>query len=91
MKYLSDEIMLAMLAKVQPIQAEIVKTGHSAHLDVAVNDNIFDREYGHHISFSMDIFYGTDLIESFDFSSSGSEEELNAEFGRMQAYVNNRL
>ncbi len=91
MNYLSDEFMLDLLAKVQPFQAEILKTGHSAHIDAGVHNNLWDANHGSHINFSVDIFYENSIIESFDFSSADSADELNAEFMRLQAFIKNRL
>lgn len=84
--YLSDETMLAMLAKVQPLQAEIVKTGHSAHIDASVHEDIWD-ETSTHISFDVFIYSGHSLIASFCFSSNDTEEQLEATYASLVAFV----
>lgn len=86
-KYLSDSIMLEMLAKVQPLQAEILKTGRSAHVDAGVHEPIFG-DGASHISFGVTIFEENDIVRDFDFSSSDTQEELEAEYVSLKAYVN---
>lgn len=86
MMYISDETMLAMLAKVQPLQAEIVKTGHSAHIDASVHEDIWD-ETSTHISFDVFIYSGHSLIASFCFSSNDTEEQLDATYASLVAFV----
>lgn len=86
MTHLSDTFMLDMLAKVQPIQAEILKSGRSAHVDAHVHEDIDD--YGkHHIDIDVTIFDGNTLVKSFDFSSLDSEEQCEAELSALVAYV----
>lgn len=86
MMYLSDETMLAMLAKVQPLQAEIIKTGHSAHIDASVHEDIWDAT-STHISIDVCIFYGHSLVGSFCFSPNDTEEQLEATYASLAAFV----
>lgn len=78
--------MLDMLAKVQPIQAEILKSGRSAHVDAHVHEDIDD--YGkHHIDIDVTIFEGHSIVNSFDFSSNETEEQVEAVLASLVAYV----
>ena len=86
MEYLSDSIMLEMLKKVQQQQVEILKTDRSAHLDSGVHENL--HEYGHHISFDLNIYENNSHVRDFEFSSTMSQEELDAEYACLAAYVN---
>lgn len=86
MEYLSDSIMLEMLKKVQPLQADVLKTGRSFHLDASVNHSyVYGGDY---INFGVTIFEGNEIIRDFDFSSTMSQEELDAEYACLAAYVN---
>lgn len=86
MDFLSDSIMLEMLKKVQPLQVEILKTGRTCHVDAGVGySSLYDKS---HIGFEVVIFEELDLVKDYDFSSVVTEEELNAEFACLQAYVN---
>ena len=81
--YTSNQFMLNLLSQVQPLQANILETGHSAHLDAdAFND---------HISFDLTIFHDNAIVESFEFSALDSEEELFAELQKLQAFIKNKL
>lgn len=86
MLYIPNETMLAMLQKVQPLQAEILKTGHSAHIDAGVHENIWD-EASTHLSFDVFIYSGHSLIASFCFSSNDTEEQLEATYASLVAFV----
>ena len=74
--YRSKSVMLATLAKVQPLQAEILKTGRSCHLDAGVYQNLMWERDETHLSFELTDFY-----------SDMTEKELQAEFGCLEAYV----
>lgn len=84
MTHLSDNYMLDMLSKVQPFQAEIIKTGRSAHVDAHVHED-FDGD--NHICFDVTVFESNTLVESFDFNSLDTEEQCEAVFSALVAYV----
>ena len=86
MKNLSDETMLEMLTRVQAHQVEILKTGHSAHLDASVHEDIWESGKTH-IDFSVYIYDGNSLIREFDFNSLDSQEELDATYAMFVAYI----
>ena len=86
MKYLSDSVMLDTLKKVQALQAEILTTGRSAHIDAYIHENFPEIDM-HHISFELTIFEGNKIIRSFDFTSADSEDILNATYDLAVAYV----
>lgn len=73
--------MLETLAKVQPMQLEIVKTGRSAHLDCGVNSR------NGHISFDLTVFEELEIVRQFEFSSIGNAGDLEEEMACLQAYV----
>lgn len=85
--YLPNSIMLEMLKKVQNLQSEIIISGRSCHLDAGVHEDLF-FEGGTHISFDVTVFDENELVRQFDFSSNLNEEELNAEYQCLVAYVN---
>ena len=85
--YLSNGIMLEMLKKVQNLQAEIIISGRSCHLDAGVYEDHF-FEAGTHISFDVTVFDEHELVREFDFSSNLTEEELKEEYQCLVAYVN---
>lgn len=85
MKHISDEAMLDMLKKVQTHQADILRSGHSAHIDASVHEDIVD--YDHYIAFDVYIYEENSLINAFDFSAFDTEEELNAKYTLFTAYI----
>lgn len=87
MTHLSDKFMLDMLSKVQPLQAEILKTGRSAHLDSHYHEYEWDQP-GHDIEFEMYVFEDNSLVKTFDFNARDTEEEVEAVFASLAAYVN---
>lgn len=86
MKYLSDKFMLDMLSRVQPYQAEILKTGRSAHIDAHVHEDFWDPS-DTHISFDVTVFEDNTLVKNFEFSSGDTEEQIEAVFASLVAYV----
>lgn len=87
MKYLDDSIMLEMLEKIQPLQREILKTGHSAHIDAGPHSQWPGRS-STYISFELTIFEETEIIKSFDFSAVETREVLEATYNLAVAYTN---
>lgn len=85
MAQLSDNYMLDVLSKVQPFQAEIIKTGRSAHLDVHYHEF---GSFEHSIDFDFYVFENTDLVKTFEFNSSETSEEVEAVLISLVAYVN---
>ena len=85
--YRSKSVMLATLAKVQPLQAEILKTGRSCHLDAGVYQNLMWERDETHLNFELTVFEDHDIVKEFDFYSDMTEKELQAEFGCLEAYV----
>ena len=83
LNYTSDQFMRGLLVQVQPLQADIIRTGHSAHLDADVHED--------HISFSVTIFQDNAIVKSFDFSALDSEDELFAQLKMLQAFIKNKL
>lgn len=86
MTLLSDEFMLDILSKVQPLQADILKSGRSAHIDAHVHEGFWDPS-DTHISFDVTVFEDTTLVKIFEFSSRDTEEEVQAVFVSLVAYV----
>lgn len=86
MKHISDEFMLDMLSKVQPYQADVLKSGRSIHIDASVHEDIWEPEKTH-IDFDVNIFEGHHIVNSFDFSSSETEEQVEAVLASLVAYV----
>ena len=84
--YLSDSIMLDMLKKVQELQPAILKAGYSAHIDATVHQNFLDAQ-NTHLSFELTVFEDNEIVKSFDFMSSDSEEVLNATYDLAVAYT----
>lgn len=78
--------MLDTLKKVQALQAEVLTTGRSAHIDAYVHEN-FPEKYFHHISFELTIFEGNHILKSFDFSSADPEDIVIATYNLAFAYV----
>lgn len=85
MKHISDEAMLDMLKKVQTHQADILRKGHSAHIDASVHEDLV--EYDHFIAFDVYIYEENSLINAFDFSAFDTEEELDATYAMFVAYI----
>lgn len=69
--YLPNDYMLELLTELQDLQFDLVKAGHTAHVDASVHENV--GEDGTHISISLyiDGHY-------YDFSSLHSREQLEA-------------
>ena len=86
MKYLSDKFMLDMLSRVQPYQAEILKTGRSAHVDAHYHVHEWDTP-DHVIDFDFYVFEDTTLVKSFEFNTGDTEEQIEAVFASLVAYV----
>lgn len=92
MNYLSDEFVLGMLAKVQPLQADVLKAGYTCHVDAGIHESPWTADHGKtYISLDFSIFLGGGEIEEFDFTAYYSEDELEAEFARLKAFIKNRL
>ena len=86
MKHLSDEFMLDVLSKVQPYQADVLKSGRSIHIDASVHEDIWAPGETH-IDFDVNVFEDHSIVNSFDFSSSETEEQVEAVFASLVAYV----
>lgn len=86
-RFLPDSAMLEILAKVQPLQAEILKTGRSCHLDAGIHNNLWAGS-GTHINFDVTIFEQHEIVRQFEFSANMSQEELTVELAAIQAYLN---
>ena len=84
--YLSYSVMLDTLKKVQALQEDILLSGHSAHLDASVHQNLPDTQ-NTHISFELTIFRGNEIVYTFDFNASDSEKVLNATYDLAVAYT----
>lgn len=78
--------MLDTLKKVQALQVSILEAGYSAHIDANIHQNWMDVT-GRHISFELVIFEDNEIIRSFEFSPSDSEDILNATYDLAVAYV----
>lgn len=85
MKHISDEKMLDVLAKVQTQQAFILRKGYSIHIDASVHEDLVDDE--HYIAIDVTFFEENTLINSFDFSALDTEEELEATYAMLVAYI----
>lgn len=85
--YLSDEFMLGILAKIQPFQAEVLKTGKSAHLDAHYHFHDWCTEQDHTIDIDFYVFEGHSLLKTFEFSAGDTEEQAEAVFASLVAYV----
>lgn len=87
MKHLSNEFMLDMLAKIQPLQAEALKRDKAFHIDASVHDDIGD--YGStHICIDVTIFDSNSIIGSFYFNATDTAEEVDAQFAALLAFHN---
>lgn len=87
MKSLSDAFMLDMLSKVQPYQGKVLATGRSAHIDGHYHDHLpFDMPPT--IDFDFIVFEDNAIVKSFDFNASETQEEVEALFACLVAYVN---
>lgn len=82
MAHLSDQAILDAVKKVQPIQLSLASKGYCAHIDVNVHESL-ER----HLSFDFTIFSGDVLLESFDFSAIGGEEELEEKLSYLFEFV----
>ena len=85
--YLSDEFMLGILAKIQPFQAEIIKTGKSVHLDAHYHSHDWCAEQDHTIDIDFYVFEGNCLSKTFEFSAGETEEQTEAVVTSLVAYV----
>lgn len=80
----SNEFMLDLLKKVQPLQIEALKRGYSAHIDTGISDwDDVDR-----IHFDCTIFEGTDIRERYEFHYTDTEEQLEATLAKLRADIN---
>lgn len=78
--------MLDTLKKVQALQPSILEAGYSAHIDANVHPNWPDEEHTH-LSFELTIFEDNEIVNSFDFTASDSEDIINATYDRAAAYT----
>ena len=78
--------MLETLAKVQPLQAEILNSGRSCHVDGSVCKQFFWNK-GTHINFDLTVFEESEIVKQFDFSANMTQRELDAELACLEAYV----
>ena len=85
-RYLPDSVMLETLAKVQPLQAEILNSGRSCHVDGSVCKQFFWNK-GTHINFDLTVFEELELVRQFEFTADMTERELLAEVESLAAYV----
>lgn len=86
MKYLSNAFMLDMLSKVQPYQGKVLATGRSAHIDGHYHDHhLFGTPT---IDFDFTVFEENAIVKAFDFSASETQEQVEAIFACLVAYVN---
>ena len=69
--YLPNDYMLELLTELQDLQFDLVKDGHTAHVDASVHENV--GEVGTHISIEVYIDG-----RHYDFSSLHSREQLDA-------------
>ena len=81
--------MLETLAKVQPLQAEILKSGRSCHVagGVSVDHRWWVVDKGTHINFDLTVFEELELVRQFEFTADMTERELLAEVESLAAYV----
>lgn len=86
MTQLSDNFMLEMLSKVQPFQVAIVKTGRSVHLDAHYHERDWDTP-DHSIDIDFYVFEHNEIVKTFEFNSSETEEQLDAVLASVAAYA----
>lgn len=86
MTQLSDNFMLEMLSKIQPFLIDILKTGRSSHLDCHYHEHMW-TDPDHSIDFEVFVFEGHEIVESFEFNSLKTKEQIEATFASMAAYV----
>lgn len=80
----SNEFMLDLLKRVQPMQIEVLKRGYSAHLDTGIS-SLWDEA---RVYFDLTIFEGTDITERYDFHYGDTEEQLEATLAKLRADIN---
>lgn len=85
MEQVKTEIMLEILAGIQPLQAECLKRGYSMHVDANIHDNFWGE--GTHISFDVAIYSGHSLIKSFEFTALDTEAVNRAKVHLLDAYI----
>ena len=85
-QFLPDSVMLETLAKVQPLQAEILKSGRSCHVDGGVSKHLWWSK-GTHINFDLYVFEELEVVRQFEFAADMTERELLAEVESLAAYV----
>ncbi len=81
----SNEFMLDLLKRVQPMQIEVLKKGYSAHIDTGINSYWDDKA---RLSFDFTIFEGTDIAEQYEFHYLDTEEQLEATLAKLRADIN---
>ena len=86
MTQLSDNFMLDMLSKVQPLQIEVVKTGRTVHLDAHYHEHGW-YDNGHAIDIDFYVFDEGGLSQTFEFNSSDTQEQVEAVFTSLVAYI----
>lgn len=69
--YLPNDYMLELLVELQELQFDLVRAGHTAHVDATVHENL--GEVGTHISIWVHIDG-----RLYDFSSLSTREELDS-------------
>lgn len=86
MNYLSNAFMTDLLGKVQQQQLQLLSKGFSAHLDANFHENFVTD--GNHITFTLAVFEGNDMLKTYDFEAHKTEEQLNATLALLTADVN---
>lgn len=81
----TDNAMLEMLEKVQPLQAEVLRKHYDAHVDAGTYGKYRDEPY---ISFDFTIFDETDIIFDIEFSARDTQEMLDANLAKLKAFIN---
>lgn len=81
----SNNAMLEMLEKVQPLQAEVIRKNYHAHLDGGMFGQHGNEPY---VSFDFTIFDETDIIFDVDFDAHDTQEMLDANLAKLKAFIN---
>lgn len=85
MEQVKDEIMLEILAAVQPLQTECLRRRHSMHLDTSIHHNFWGE--GTHINFDVAIYSEYTLVKSFEFTALDTEAVNRAKVHLLDAYI----
>ena len=85
MQYISNEKMLDMLKKIQPLQVAVLKSGRTAHLDASIHEDYAGKDP--HIGISFTVFEGYEIVKDFDFFYNLSAGELETVYASLVAYV----